>query len=643
MVLGCALVMAVLLPSQAVAWQSYPLSPADTEVAGALDYLRGEQETDGSISDFSTSAWATMAIAAAGEDPHEWRVASNPSIVDYLAANAASAASATDYARMTLAVTAAGENPTSFGGRDFVALLEAAYDGTQIGDTSLLNDDFWGVMALVSAGEGQGAEVIANTVAFIKANQGADGGWSWGVGQASDVDDTAAAVMALVAAGEPQGSTAIQEALAYIKSAQMESGGFESWGATNSATDSWAIDAICAAGQDPTSASWESGSGYSPVDDLLGFQNPDGSFNWQQGTPSNVALMTAYAIPALVGQPYPVSVLEAGEGVTVSVRVEGQSATIWSGEVTVTDSTIVDDQGGEHYLADATALGALDEASQAGGFPYVVQDTAYGLYLHSVNGEEPQGMSGWMYRVDYYSPMVGGADFVLGQTTPPDPPHGEVLFYWGAWGESPLKVALDKAEVAVGEEVTATVTRYDDDTQGWYTLEGATVHADQGYQTGPDGTVTFSVGQGATLQVYADKDGFVRSGRVALTVGDGGGPSSDGEVALGATIIPAISIEVDPSAIDFGELGPRDESDPYPITIANAGAWTVLVTAEVSDDAGGLFVEGVNLDGALWSQFQATIERGAAAETAATLTVPADYGAVGGVAGTLVFWATEAP
>ena len=639
----CALLMPALLSLPALASTTYPLQPTDTEVANALDYLRGEQGADGCISDFATSAWVTMAIAAAAEDPHDWKVGGNPSIVDYLAANAGDATSVMDYERMILAIAAADEDPTAFGGVDFVALLEAAYDGTQIGDASLLNDDFWGVMALISAGESQSSQKIVNTAAFIKSNQNGDGGWSWGVGQDSDADDTAAAIMALIAAGEPQGATAIQNALAYIKSAQMENGGFESWGATNSATDSWAIDAIVAAGQDPTDESWESGDNNNPVDDLLTFQNPDGSFNWQSDTPSNMALMTAYAIAALLGQPYPVKILEPEEGVSVYVRIEGQNATIWSGDVTVTDSTIIDDVGGSHYLPDPTALGAVDEASQAGGFPYVVQDTAYGLYLYSVNGEEPEGMSGWMYRVDYSSPMVGCADFVLGQTTPPDPPHEEVLFYWGDWGAPPLQIAVDKTEVAVDEEFTATVTYYDDNAQAWAPLDGATVHADVDYLTGPDGTVAISVDHDATLQVFAEKDGFVRSGKVTVTVGEGGGPDSQGEVTLEAIIIPAISIEVEPSAIDFGVLGPRDTSAAHPITITNAGAWTVVVTAEITGEAEDLFVTGLKLDGSLWDSFEATIPRDDSQETQATLTVPEDYAGVGEMEGTLIFWATEAP
>ena len=153
------------------------------------------------------------------------------------------------------------------------------------------------------------------------------------------------------------------DALAYIELSQMASGGFESWGSTNSATDSWGIASIAAGGEDPTSVNWTSNEGYTPVDDLLSFQNEDGSFNWQSGTPSNKSLMTAYATAALLGKPYPVAILESTpeEGETVNVRVEGQDQTIWSGTVTVSDSTIIDDQDGEQnsQIVDVEQAGFL--------------------------------------------------------------------------------------------------------------------------------------------------------------------------------------------------------------------------------------------------------------------------------------------
>jgi hypothetical protein len=641
-----ALISAMILPMSVLAQPDYPLNATDTEVANALDYLRGEQTADGGIGGFGASAWVVMAIAAAGEDPHDWEVGGN-CIVDYLAANAGSASSATDYARMTLAIVAADEDPTSFGGRDFVNLLKGQYNSGQIGDTSLLNDDFWGVLALISAGESQSSQTVANSVTFIGDNQNGDGGWSWGVGQDSDVDDTAVAIMALIAAGESQSSTAITEGLAYIRTQQTDNGGFLSWGATNADTDSWAIDAIVAAGEDPTSGDWIE-NGNTPLDDLLTFQQGNGSFYWQSGTPGmSVPKTTASAIQALLGEPYPVRVLEPEEGVAVYVRVEGQSSTIWRGDVTVSESDITADNSGETcHLSDPTALGALDEASShEGRFPYYVTDEYGGLYVRSIDEEEPSGMNGWMYRVDYRSPSVGADQFILDETTPPSPPHEEVLFYYGDWAAAPLKISVDKTEVDVGENFTATVVAYNDTSLDWTLCGGATVQAHQSYTTGDDGTVVISVDRDVTLQVFAEEENYIRSDKVTVTVGEGSNqlPSS-GEVNLIADIIPAISIEVSPGTIYFGDgLGPGDTSAEYEVTINNIGTWEIMVTAEVIDEGDNLYVNGLRLGGSLWSLFQAIVSRDGSTATQVSLHVPEDYAGVGEQTGTLTFWAEAAP
>ena len=317
MALICALVMPGLA-SPALAYSSYPLQPADEEVANALDYLRSAQTGDGSIGGFGTSAWVTMAIAAAGEDPHDW---GNPSIVDYLRENSELLADelnlVTGYERMILAITAAGENPYSFGegdptyapNGDYVTKLKSYYDGNQFGDDELLNDDFWGVLALISAGEDPESDITQSTMTFIKANQGGDGGWTWAIGGESDVDDTSAAIMALVAAGETLSLEAITMGLEYLSMEQGDNGGFGMWGAVNSASTSWAIDAIVAAGEDPTSGDWTWDD--NPVNYLLSLQDTDGGFKWKEDSSSNKEWMTADAIPALLGKPYPVAVYEA--------------------------------------------------------------------------------------------------------------------------------------------------------------------------------------------------------------------------------------------------------------------------------------------------------------------------------------------
>ncbi len=643
------LILPCLLVSPALAAE-HPLTTSDSEIIDALDYLRGEQTTTGAIGSFADSAWVVMAIKAAGEDPNDWQVDTNPSIVDYLETNASSAEIANDYSRMILAIVAAEEDPTDFGGEDFVAQLQAEYDGTQIGDEGLLNDDFWGVMALIAAGEDPESTIIQDSVAFILAEQNADGGWGWSIGEDnSDVDDTGAAIMALIAAGEDPGSGPIANGLAYIKDMQTVNGGFESWGATNADTDSWGIEAIVAAGQDPTDEDWQSEQDNDPVDDLLGFQqeggDDNGAFYWQIGTPGAwPSQTTAKAIIALLGEYFPVAVLEPPpeEGVTVDVRIEGEDDTIWSGTVTVTESWITADNSGiEYHLEDPTAMGALDEASKEGDFPYETTDQWGTLFITSIDDEEPEAPAGWMYWVDYVSPGVGAADFILDETSPPEPPHQEVLFALCEWTDLPLKVEVDDTEPDVGEDFTVTVSAYDGGE--WLPVEDATVYADITYLSDENGEVETTIYHDATIDVYAEKDGYIRSNQVTVTVGEGSAQPSEGRnVNLTVDIIPAISFSVTPDYINFGLLGPRDVSEPVSITLTNEGAWRLFITTIVTDDADNLYVSGLKLDNLKWDEFEGIVSRDDSKVYTVTLTVPETYTLTGEQNGTIIFWAAEA-
>ncbi|MFC1871086.1 prenyltransferase/squalene oxidase repeat-containing protein [Chloroflexota bacterium] len=654
--IGVLLIFPLLLVpllAQPVMTAGYPLTASDTEVADALDYLRAEQDTDGSICGFVTSAWVIMAITAAGEDPDDWQIADNPSVVDYLAANGSDAGSASDYARMLLAITAADKDPTDFGGIDFVSLMESTYDDAtqQIGDENALNDDVFAILGLIAAGQSADSGIVADSVAFLSSHQNADGSWGWTVGADGDVDMTAAAIMALIAAGESSGSAMISDAIDYISSTLQDNGGFLSWGSTNSETDAWAIGAIVAAGEDPTDASWTSENDNTPVDHLLSLQQAGGQFVFQDGSAGAwPAQTTAKAVIALLAEPYPVAVLEPlpedpEEGVTIDVRVEGQSHTIWSGSVTVTESTITATNSGDTYhYDDPTALGALDEAAQEGGFDYETTDEWGSLFITSIDGEDGTSPNAWLYAVDYVGPSVGAADFILDETSPPSAPHDEVLFYYisdNNWGALPLRITVDDTEPDVDETFTVTVSQYDN---GWSPCEGATVHAGQDYTTNQDGTVDITIDTDMTFEVYAEKEDYIRSNRVTVTVGEGSiQPADNDSVGLTAEILPAISFSIQPDTIDFGELGPGDTSRSKTISMDNDGTWDLTITATVQDTAQGLYVDGINLDDVKCGEFSMSLLRDGSASCGATLTVPTTYSLTGKQNGTVIFWATGAP
>jgi len=130
----------------------------------------------------------------------------------------------------------------------------------------------------------------------------------------------------------------------------------------------------------------------------------------------------------------------------------------------------------------------------------------------SIDGEEPEGMAGWMYRVDYISPMVGADQFIL------DDSHQEVLWYYGEWDAIPLKVEVDNTAPNAGDSFTVTVSQYDNALDEWYLIEDATVYADTSYTTDENGEVDITIYNNATIDVYVEKDGYIRSNCVTVTV-----------------------------------------------------------------------------------------------------------------------------
>jgi len=296
---------------------AYPYTPGSDEVKNALSYLAKVQKDDGSIGTYLDSAWALMGIVAAGKENFEDAGGDFEALVNYLEDNWSPSNNPSDYARMILAIVAADRDPTNFGGVDFVAELKGFYDGEKIvnpASPGALSDDFWGLMALIAAGERKDSEIIQKLVEYIKSKQNDDGGWGWAVDASSDVDDTAAAIMALISAGVEPDDEKIQDAIGYLHDQQLDNGGFPFFGASNVGSDSWAICAIVAVGQDPTTGDWVV-DGNDPVKDLLRFQDTNddsptyGAFGWWGSDNPWPEYGTANALNALVGVPWPVKKL----------------------------------------------------------------------------------------------------------------------------------------------------------------------------------------------------------------------------------------------------------------------------------------------------------------------------------------------
>jgi hypothetical protein len=143
---------------------------------------------------------------------------------------------------------------------------------------------------------------------------------------------------------------------------------------------------------------------------------------------------------------------------------------------------------------------------------------------------------------------------------------------------------------------------------------------------------------GNLAQLRDSEDFLMPSGAFLVLQRHYTNPPSSSSVSLGASIIPAVSIEVTPDTFNFGTLAPGQTSSEQTLCINNTGAYTVEVTADVADTAGNLYVSGLLLESGIWSSYSATVAKAASANAGVVLDVPDDYTGVGTQEGTLTIW-----
>lgn len=344
-----------------------------SEIEKGIEYLKAQ----------SQDAWTTMTLAAANEQSLD---------LAHLQSAPESQKSVTTYAKYILALTAAGENPTTFGNEDYVAALKSYFNNEQFGDPALLNDDVWAILALGSIGQ-ENSSQVESAKNYLLAWQNQDNGWGYATSADSDTNSTASAIMALLEAGLAVDSAEIVNAVAYLQASQNSDGGFpyspiSPWGTDSDASsDSWVISAIYKLGYNPES--WVK-NGHNPIEHLITLQASDGYFQYQEGSGEDPfsPVTTSYALLALLSQRYP---LQTARNLH-HLLIEGA------------DSAICDTQ-----VHGATPLEMVINGSQVCGYDYTIEEYAgLGLYLAEMAGE-----TGWMYEVNETMPAVGASDYYL--------------------------------------------------------------------------------------------------------------------------------------------------------------------------------------------------------------------------------------
>ena len=183
------------------------------------------------------SDWGMTALAAAGTNAADVRAGlADPSAQDFYLGEwqaEGPGGAGTDAERGILAGVAGGIQTSRLGvsgeveKSNLVARVAELFDGTQIGEEGLLNDDIFGVLALHEAGAPQ--SLLRQEVDYLRTKQLPDGGWSWNSSPTAvaDTDMTGSVVAAFCAAGVSTADPDLQKALTLLHSLQdPETGGF---------------------------------------------------------------------------------------------------------------------------------------------------------------------------------------------------------------------------------------------------------------------------------------------------------------------------------------------------------------------------------------------------------------------------------
>ncbi|MFA6081036.1 MAG: prenyltransferase/squalene oxidase repeat-containing protein [Patescibacteria group bacterium] len=298
---------------------SFAVSSNQTAIDSAIYYLRTQQKTDGQIDGFSgVSDWAAMAFSTLDIGLSTVSTASGQTLDFYLRNNSpATNNSSTDWSRRILAVTADNQNPYDYSGVNLVDGLKTYYKNNQIGNETAINDDIFGLLALVAGRESTSSAIMIDTASFIISHQHTDGSFSYSSDPSvgGDIDDTASAIISLTAV-KTQGvsisnlQTATDKAKNYLLSHQNVDGGFAydpdpstSWDTTsNVSTTSWVVMALAALRMN-NDASFVNAQNY-----LLSTQQSDGSFPYQPAYPPGDTFDTSYVITALKGVFWPIKI-----------------------------------------------------------------------------------------------------------------------------------------------------------------------------------------------------------------------------------------------------------------------------------------------------------------------------------------------
>ncbi len=247
------------------------------DIEKALNFIKSFQSTTGSYGGAELySDWVAIAFNTANfEDTKLAQFISSRSNIKNIV---------TENERRAMAILSYGKNPYTYNGINYIKTIVDSFDGVQIGESDLINDDIFGLLVLGKSGYGINDIEIQKTISFILSKQRPEGSWE------NSYDLTAAAIQALSPFQSISGvSDSIKQAKDYLKNTQESDGG---WGSVY--TTAWVAQAMYESGEN-----WIKNSN-SVQDYFAQNQQADGGVLDSDETNQNRIWATSYVIPAVL-------------------------------------------------------------------------------------------------------------------------------------------------------------------------------------------------------------------------------------------------------------------------------------------------------------------------------------------------------
>jgi hypothetical protein len=218
----------------------------------------------------------------------------------------------------------------------------------------------------------------------------------------------------------------------------------------------------------------------------------------------------------------------AADPVSVNLRVEGQSQTIFDGPVTTDGHNVTTQTGGTHRCDGTnngahptpgpTATATLDDGARLNGFTWDgewFEQDFEDFAITRVAGDSATSTQFWGYAVNFEFASAGGCQTRVNQ-------GDEVLWIFDAFSKTHILKLAGPGAATMGAPVTVSVTE-----GGGAPIAGATVG---GAQTGADGKATLSFAEAGIYRLKAERADSVRSNAISVCIDPpGADPCTSGD------------------------------------------------------------------------------------------------------------------